>query len=87
MGPNRFLTTVADTSGYGSTYLCNQGRSPNNRCSNSEWHRGPRLFGAKARRLRLLYQQQWASGAESMRELEDRRAAPKSNRNVPRWQL
>jgi hypothetical protein len=65
-GPNRFLTTAADPIGDESAYLPSQGRSLNNRRPVGR-HRGPRLCGAEAGRLRLLYQQQWTSGAESMR--------------------
>ena len=79
--------TVTDPAGHEPTYPHSQGRSRCNRRSNFGRRRGRRLFGAEAGRLRLLHQQQRASGAESMRELKDRRAAPKGNRNMPRWQL
>ena len=62
MGPNGFLTTAADRIEHESTYL----RSPSNRRLDFG-RRKFRLFGAETGRLRLLYQQQWTSGAASMR--------------------
>jgi len=65
--PNQSLTTAADPIGHEAAYLPSQGHSPNNRRPDFGRRRGPRLLGAEAGRLRLLYQQQRASGAASMR--------------------
>src|SRR5216683_1476963 len=62
MAPNQFLTSAADPIGHDSAYLRSQGRSLNNRRADFRRRRGPRLCGAEAGRLRLLYQRQWTSG-------------------------